>query len=153
MYDAIPANLLDFDEAQLAAWLIAAGEEPLRAPMRARQLLRWLHRELVDDFDAMSNLAKALRSRLREQSWVAMPAVVQDTIATDGTRKWLLDVGNGNAVDTVFIPEDDRGTLCVSSQAGCALDCAFCATGKQGVNRNLPAAEIVGQLRHATRTP
>jgi 23S rRNA (adenine2503-C2)-methyltransferase len=97
----------------------------------------------------MSNLAKSLRARLAAQAQVAMPDVVRDSTATDGTRKWLLDVGNGNAVDTVYIPEDDRGTLCVSSQAGCALDCAFCSTGKQGFNRNLSAAEIIGQLRHA----
>jgi len=148
---ASPVNLLDFDEARLAAWLTSAGEEASRAPMRARQVLRWLHRELVDDFDAMTNVAKALRARLAEQSRVTMPAVVTDNTSADGTRKWLLDVGNGNAVDTVFIPEDDRGTLCISSQAGCALDCAFCSTGKQGFNRNLSAAEIIGQLRHANR--
>ena len=80
-----------------------------------------------------------------------MPSVIRDTTASDGTRKWLLDVGNGNAVDCVFIPEDDRGTLCISSQAGCALDCAFCSTGKQGFNRNLTTAEIVAQLRHVNR--
>ena len=148
---AAPQNLLDFDERALAGWLIAAGEEPSRAPMRARQVLRWLHRELVDDFDAMSNLAKSLRTNLRERADVAMPNVIADTTAQDGTRKWLLDVGNGNAVDTVFIPEADRGTLCISSQAGCALDCAFCSTGKQGFNRNLTAGEIIGQLRHANR--
>src|SRR5579862_831732 len=124
-----PVNLLDFDEAQLALWLAAAGEDPSRAPMRARQVVRWLHRELVDDFDSMSNVAKTLRARLASESRVTMPAVVTDNTSADGTRKWLLDVGNGNAVDTVFIPEDDRGTLCVSSQAGCALDCAFCSTG------------------------
>ncbi|MEP6701487.1 MAG: 23S rRNA (adenine(2503)-C(2))-methyltransferase RlmN [Betaproteobacteria bacterium] len=145
-------NLLDFDEPKLAGWLAAVGEDPTRAAMRARQVLRWIHRELVDDFGAMSNLAKTLRGRLSENAVIAMPRVVHDTTATDGTRKWLLDVGNGNAVDTVFIPEDDRGTLCVSSQAGCALDCAFCSTGKQGFNRNLTVAEIIGQLRHANRT-
>src|SRR5882762_9264840 len=142
-----PVNLLDFDESTLAAWLTMAGEDPPRAPMRARQILRWLHRELTDDFDSMSNLAKSLRARLREHAQVAMPTVVHDTTAVDGTRKWLLDVGNGNAIDTVFIPEDDRGTLCISTQAGCALDCAFCSTGKQGFNRNLSVAEIIGQLR------
>ena len=148
---AAPQNLLDFDEPALTGWLVGSGEDPLRAPMRARQVMRWLHRELIDDFDAMSNLAKPLRTRLREQAVVMMPDAIADTTAVDGTRKWLLDVGNGNAVDTVFIPEDDRGTLCVSSQAGCALDCAFCSTGKQGFNRNLTAGEIIGQLRHANR--
>jgi 23S rRNA (adenine2503-C2)-methyltransferase len=142
-------NLLDFDAARLSAWLTAEGESPERAAMRARQVLRWVHRDLTSDFDAMTNLAKPLRARLTAQSAVAMPVVIRDSVAADGTRKWLLDVGNGNAVDAVFIPEDDRGTLCVSSQAGCALDCAFCSTGKQGFNRNLTAGEIIGQLRHA----
>jgi 23S rRNA (adenine2503-C2)-methyltransferase len=145
-------NLLDFDAPALTAWLTSAGEDPSRAPMRARQVLRWLHHELADDFEAMSNLAKPLRARLSEHACAEMPQVIDDKTSADGTRKWLLDVGGGNAVDTVFIPEDDRGTLCVSSQAGCALDCAFCSTGKQGFNRNLTAGEIIGQVRHANRT-
>jgi 23S rRNA (adenine2503-C2)-methyltransferase len=144
-------NLLDLDGPALAAWLTAIGEDPSRAAMRAKQVVRWVHHELVDDFDAMSNLAKPLRARLREQARLSMPQAIADTTAADGTRKWLLDVGNGNAIDTVFIPEDDRGTLCVSSQAGCALDCAFCSTGKQGFNRNLTAGEIIGQLRYVNR--
>jgi 23S rRNA (adenine2503-C2)-methyltransferase len=148
---AAPVNLLDFDAARLTAFFAEAGEEPARARMRSGQVLRWLHRELVDDFDAMSNLAKTARAQLHRIAAVGMPTVIRDTTAADGTRKWLLDVGNGNAVDAVFIPEDDRGTLCVSSQAGCALDCAFCSTGKQGFNRNLSAAEIIGQLRHANQ--
>jgi 23S rRNA (adenine2503-C2)-methyltransferase len=146
---AAPVNLLDFDDSRLTAFFADAGERPARARMRSKQVLRWLHQDLVDDFDAMSNLAKTARAQLHQIAAVGMPAVVRDTTAADGTRKWLLDVGNGNAVDAVFIPEDDRGTLCVSSQAGCALDCAFCSTGKQGFSRNLSAAEIIGQLRHA----
>ncbi len=100
----------------------------------------------------MTDLSKALREKLAAATVIEGPKVVKDTTASDGTRKWLLDVGNGNAVETVYIPEDDRGTLCISSQAGCALDCAFCSTGKQGFNRNLTTAEIVGQLWHANRT-
>ncbi len=99
----------------------------------------------------MTDLARPLREKLAAQAHVAGPKVIRDTTATDGTRKWLLDAGNGNAVESVYIPEDDRGTLCISSQAGCALDCAFCATGKQGFNRNLTTAEIIGQLWHANR--
>jgi 23S rRNA (adenine2503-C2)-methyltransferase len=100
----------------------------------------------------MTDLARPLRERLAREASVVAPSVIRDTTAADGTRKWLFDAGNGNAVEAVFIPEDDRGTLCISSQAGCALDCAFCSTGKQGFNRNLTTGEIVGQLWHANRT-
>ena len=148
---AARTNLLDFDETRMTAFFADAGEAPARARMRAKQVLRWVHQDLVDDFAAMSNLSKPARAHLEQVATVLMPTVIRDTTAADGTRKWLLDVGSGNAVEAVFIPEDDRGTLCVSSQAGCALDCAFCSTGKQGFNRNLTAAEIVGQLRHANR--
>jgi len=140
-------NLLDLDAAGLAAFLADLGEKPFRA----KQVSRWLHQRLVDDVGAMTDLSKALREKLAAAAEIRRPAVVSDTTAADGTRKWLLDVGNGNAVETVYIPEDDRGTLCISSQAGCALDCAFCSTGKQGFNRNLTTAEIVGQLWHANR--
>ncbi|MDY0011990.1 MAG: 23S rRNA (adenine(2503)-C(2))-methyltransferase RlmN [Rhodocyclaceae bacterium] len=135
-------NLLDFDGDGLVAWFAGHGEKAFRA----RQVMRWMHREGCDDFDAMTDVAKALRARLRETACVRAPVPLRDSLSADGTRKWLLDVGNGNAVETVFIPETNRGTLCVSSQAGCALDCAFCSTGKQGFNRNLSAAEIIGQL-------
>ncbi|MBL8483070.1 MAG: 23S rRNA (adenine(2503)-C(2))-methyltransferase RlmN, partial [Rhodocyclaceae bacterium] len=135
-------NLLEFDAAGLAGFLAQMGQKPFRA----RQLLRWIHRLGVADFAAMTDVAKDLRARLAEVACVSAPAVVRDTLSADGTRKWLLDVGSGNAVETVFIPEAGRGTLCISSQAGCALDCSFCATGKQGFNRNLTSAEIVGQL-------
>ncbi|MFN3566713.1 MAG: 23S rRNA (adenine(2503)-C(2))-methyltransferase RlmN [Burkholderiaceae bacterium] len=143
-------NLLDFDAAGLAAFVESLGEKPFRA----RQLLRWIHRRGASGFDAMTDLAKSLRGKLAEHATIAAPAVVRDSASADGTRKWLLDVGLGNAIETVFIPEDDRGTLCVSTQAGCAVNCAFCSTGRQGFNRNLTTAEIVGQLwwaEHALR--
>jgi 23S rRNA (adenine2503-C2)-methyltransferase len=135
-------NLLDFDVDGLVAWFAERGEKPFRA----RQVSRWVHREGCDRFADMTNVAKALRSRLEEEAVVQAPVPLRDSLSADGTRKWLLDVSNGNAVETVFIPERTRGTLCISSQAGCALDCAFCSTGKQGFNRNLTAGEIIGQL-------
>jgi 23S rRNA (adenine2503-C2)-methyltransferase len=141
-------NLLDLDSAALAHWLGERGQKPFRA----RQVSRWVHQRLADDFAAMTDLAKPLRELLAAEAEIRAPRVLRDTRAADGTRKWLLDAGNGNAVEAVYIPEDDRGTLCVSSQAGCALDCAFCSTGRQGFNRNLSTGEIVGQLWHANRT-
>ncbi|HEY5993229.1 MAG TPA: 23S rRNA (adenine(2503)-C(2))-methyltransferase RlmN [Gallionellaceae bacterium] len=141
-------NLLNFDAQQLSAWFAEMGEKPFRA----RQVLRWVHKSGEDDFDAMSDLALSLRGKLKETACVASPTVMREELSEDGTRKWLLDVGTGNAVETVFIPEPDRATLCVSTQAGCALDCAFCSTGKQGFNRNLSTAEIIGQLWWANRT-
>ncbi|MRR50145.1 MAG: 23S rRNA (adenine(2503)-C(2))-methyltransferase RlmN [Rhodocyclaceae bacterium] len=140
-------NLLDFDAEGLTAWFAGQGEKPFRA----RQVLRWMHRFGQNDFDAMTDIAKSLRDKLKAESLVAAPAIVSDRLSDDGTRKFLFDVGGGNAVETVFIPEDDRGTLCISTQAGCALDCAFCSTGKQGFNRNLTTAEIVGQLWQVNR--
>ncbi len=142
-----PVNLLDFDQNGLVAWFEARNEKSFRA----RQVLRWIHREGCDDFDRMTDVAKSLRSILKAEAEIRAPAVVRDSLSSDGTRKWLLDVGNANAVESVFIPEAGRGTLCVSSQAGCALDCAFCSTGKQGFNRNLSTAEIIGQLWLANR--
>jgi 23S rRNA (adenine2503-C2)-methyltransferase len=141
-------NLLDLDPAGLAALCAELGEKPFRA----KQVSRWVHQRFVDGVDAMSDVSKDSRARLAATAGIRGPAVVRDSTAADGTRKWLLDAGNGNAVEAVYIPEDDRGTLCISSQAGCALDCAFCSTGKQGFNRNLSTAEIVGQLWHANRT-
>jgi len=135
-------NLLDLDGDGLTAWFADQGEKPFRA----RQVLRWIHRSGVADFDAMTDIAKSLREKLKARAVVLPPTVISDKLSDDGTRKFLIDVGNGNAVETVFIPEDDRGTLCVSTQAGCALDCAFCSTGKQGFNRNLTVAEIIGQV-------
>jgi len=141
-------NLLDLDPATLAAFFAERSEKPFRA----KQVLHWVHQRFVDDIGAMTDLSRALRESLERDAQVAGPQVVRDTTAADGTRKWLLDAGNGNAVESVYIPEDDRGTLCISSQAGCALDCAFCSTGKQGFNRNLSTGEIIGQLWHANRT-
>lgn len=140
-------NLLDFDAAGLSAFFAEQGEKPFRA----RQVLRWMHRFGQNDFDAMTDIAKTLREKLKAIAVVTPPAVVSDKLSDDGTRKFLFDVGAGNAVETVFIPEDDRGTLCISTQAGCALDCSFCSTGKQGFNRNLTVGEIIGQLWQANR--
>ncbi|MGZ8209863.1 MAG: 23S rRNA (adenine(2503)-C(2))-methyltransferase RlmN, partial [Burkholderiales bacterium] len=117
----------------------------------AKPLLRWIHHFGADSFDAMTDVSKALRAQLAQTAVIEAPAVRRDSVAADGTRKWLLDVGTGNAIETVFIPERARGTLCISSQAGCALECAFCSTGRQGFNRNLSVAEIVGQLWLANR--
>jgi 23S rRNA (adenine2503-C2)-methyltransferase len=141
------SNLLDYDLNALLAWFSELGEKPFRA----RQVMRWMHHEGCDDFDAMTDVAKVLRAKLKEQAQIRAPALLRDSLSSDGTRKWLFDVGDANAVETVFIPEAGRGTLCVSSQAGCALDCAFCATGKQGFNRNLTTGEIIGQLWLANR--
>ena len=138
----MPVNLLDFDAAGLAAYVESIGEKSFRA----RQLLRWIHQRGAGRFDTMSDLAKSLRTKLQDSAAIGAPAVVRDTESADGTRKWLLDVGAGNAIETVYIPEDDRGTLCVSTQAGCAVNCRFCSTGKQGFSRNLRTAEIIGQL-------
>src|SRR5437763_1200305 len=140
-------NLLDFDPDALAAFFAARGEKPFRA----RQVLRWLHQRFVDDVGEMSDLARRSREGGPAQAGIVAPRIIRDSTAQDGTRKWLIDAGSANAIEAVYIPEDDRGTLCVSSQAGCALDCAFCSTGKQGFNRNLSTGEIVGQLWHANR--
>ena len=140
-------NLLDLDPADLAAFFAERGEKPFRA----KQVAHWIHQRFVDDVSAMTDLAKPLRDKLAAETAIRGPMVIRDTTAPDGTRKWLLDAGQGNAVESVYIPEDDRGTLCISSQAGCALDCAFCSTGKQGFNRNLSTGEIIGQLWHANR--
>ena len=140
-------NLLNFDAAQLAAWFAAMGEKPFRA----RQVLRWVHKTGEADFAAMTDIAAPLREKLQQQAYVGAPAVMREELAADGTRKWLLNVGTGNAVEAVFIPEPGRGTLCISTQAGCILNCSFCSTGKQGFNRNLSVAEIIGQLWWANR--
>src|SRR3990172_5797837 len=140
-------NLLDFDSTGLERFVAELGEKPYRA----KQLARWVHRFGETDFSRMSELSKSLREKLAARSEVRAPRVVSDGVSGDGTRKWLLDVGVGNAVETVFIPDRERGTLCVSTQAGCVLDCAFCSTGKQGFNRNLGVAEIIGQLWLAER--
>jgi 23S rRNA (adenine2503-C2)-methyltransferase len=135
-------NLLDFGARGLADFCVEIGEKPFRA----RQLLRWIHQSGVSDFTSMSDLAKALREKLAATAVIEPPRVISDHTASDQTRKWLLSVGAGNGIEMVFIPETNRGTLCISSQVGCALECSFCSTGKQGFNRNLTVAEIVGQL-------
>jgi 23S rRNA (adenine2503-C2)-methyltransferase len=135
-------NLLDFDPAQLVAYCGELGEKPFRA----KQLQRWIHQFGASDFDSMTDLAKSLREKLKTRATIAAPVVISDHTSADGTRKWLLDVGQGNAVETVFIPEENRGTLCISTQAGCAVNCRFCSTGKQGFSRNLSVGEIIGQL-------
>ena len=135
-------NLLGLDAAGLERFFQEQGEKPFRA----RQVLRWIHQQGTTDFAAMSDLAKSLREKLAILARIEPPVIVGDQLAEDGTRKWLLKVDDANAVEAVFIPETNRGTLCVSSQAGCTLDCAFCSTGKQGFNRNLSTAEIIGQL-------
>lgn len=140
-------NLLDFDAAGLTAWFAQQGEKPFRA----KQVLRWLHHFGAADFDAMTDIAKSLREKLKATAVILPPPLISDKLSEDGTRKFLFDVGGGNAIETVFIPEDDRGTLCVSTQAGCALECAFCSTARQGFNRNLTTAEIIGQVWQANR--
>lgn len=140
-------NLLDLDAEGIRVWCASIGQKPFRAT----QLARWIHRYCCDDFDAMANLAKEFRARLKDLAYIKAPSIIREHKSADGTRKWLFDVGNGNAVEAVFIPEDDRGTLCISTQAGCAMGCLFCSTGKQGFNRNLTTGEIVGQLWTAER--
>ena len=143
-------NLLELNQPALAAFFAHIGEKPASVKMRAKQTLKWLHQSQVTEFSAMTDIAKATREVLAAHAEIRDLTVIRDSTASDGTRKWLFDVGT-SAVDAVFIPEDDRGTLCISSQAGCALDCAFCSTGKQGFNRNLSTGEIIGQLRYANK--
>ena len=141
-------NLLNFNQAQLAAYFLSIGEKPFRA----KQLMRWMHHFGVVEVDAMTDIAKTLREKLKLEAEITPPSVQLDLVSDDGTRKWLIDTGNSNAIETVFIPEDDRGTLCVSSQVGCALECTFCSTGRQGFNRNLSVAEIIGQVWVANKS-
>jgi 23S rRNA (adenine2503-C2)-methyltransferase len=138
-------NLLDFDLEGLTAWCESLGEKRFRAV----QLFRWIHQKGAGDFDSMSDLAKSLRAKLSGTAEVRPLPVISEHQSADGTVKWLFDVGAGNAVETVFIPEEDRGTLCISSQAGCAVGCRFCSTGHQGFSRNLSTGEILAQLWHA----
>ena len=136
------ANLLDYDLEGLAAFCERLGEKRFRAT----QLFRWIHQKGAVQFDEMTDLAKSLREKLKTTAHIQGPVVLSQHISSDGTIKWLFDVGGGNAIESVFIPESDRGTLCVSSQAGCAVGCRFCSTGHQGFSRNLTAGEIIGQL-------
>ncbi len=140
-------NLLDFDRPSLAAFLRQRGEQPYRAD----QVVQWVYQRGEDDFGAMTNLSRVLRGQLADWLEIRLPEVVADTPSRDGSRKWLLRLADGNCIESVFIPEQDRATLCLSSQVGCALNCDFCATGYQGFNRNLDTGEIVGQLLLAWR--
>lgn len=141
-------NLMGLSQSKLEAFFAELGEKPFRAT----QVLKWIHQRGVTDFEQMTNISKALQQKLAERAYIEAPEVIQQWDSKDGTRKFLIRVGGGNAVEAVYIPEDDRGTLCVSSQVGCSLDCSFCATGKQGFNRDLTAAEIIGQVWQATKS-
>jgi 23S rRNA (adenine2503-C2)-methyltransferase len=140
-------NLLGLTRAELDAFVIGMGEKPFRA----RQLLKWLYKRCVADFDQMTDLAKSFRERLKEVAVVSTPSITTVQVSADGTRKWLLAMDGTQGIETVFIPEPGRGTLCISSQVGCAMDCSFCSTAQQGFNRNLTVAEIVGQVWLANR--
>jgi 23S rRNA (adenine2503-C2)-methyltransferase len=141
-------NLLGLSREKMEAFCVSLGEKPFRA----QQLLKWIHHQGVDDFDAMTNISKALRSRLIECAEVRPPEIVSQHDSADGTRKWAIRIAGGGLVETVLIPDGERGTLCVSSQVGCSLDCSFCSTGKQGFQRDLSAAEIIGQVWLAIRS-
>ena len=135
-------NLLGLATLELESYFEGLGEKPFHA----RQLLQWMHQRRVTDFDLMTNLSKRLRTTLKSCAKIEAPAAISESQSADGTIKWLFESGSGQAVETVFIPEAARGTLCISSQVGCALDCAFCATGAQGFSRNLTTGEIIGQV-------
>lgn len=147
MADMARANLLDFDRDGMRDFFAGLGEKPYRAD----QVMKWMYHRLESDFGAMTDLGKSLREKLPEVAVVAPPKALLDKASSDGTRKWLLGMDAGNAVETVYIPEPTRGTLCVSSQIGCGLNCTFCSTGTQGFNRNLAASEIIGQVWHAAK--
>ena len=135
-------NLMGLDRQAMENYFITLGEKPFRAS----QVMKWIHQQGVEDFTQMTNLSKSLRQALTEQAEITLPEIVSDELSKDGTRKWLLRVPGKSAIEMVFIPEESRGTLCVSSQVGCTLNCSFCATGKQGYNRDLTTAEIIGQV-------
>ena len=140
--NSAPVNLLDFDRKGLQAFFAGIGEKPFRAT----QVLKWIYQEGVVEFDEMTNLSKSLRQHLKENCAIKTPEIVAEQLATDGTCKWAMQMHCGNRVETVYIPEERRATLCISSQVGCALACRFCSTAQQGFNRNLSTAEIIGQL-------
>lgn len=147
MTEQVKVNLLGLSRTQMEAFFAGMGEKPFRAT----QVMKWIFQEGVDDFDAMTNLSKALREKLKAVAEIRLPEVVQDHPSSDGTRKWLLKVDEVNHIEMVYIPEAERSTLCVSSQVGCTLACSFCSTARQGFNRNLTTAEITGQIALATR--
>lgn len=141
-------NLLGLPEAKLIAFFESIGEKKFRAI----QVMKWIHQLGADNFDDMTNVSKDLRAKLKDIAEIRLPEVMQQFDSTDGTRKFLIRVSGGSVIETVYIPDGDRGTLCVSSQVGCSLDCSFCATGKQGFNRDLTAAEIIGQVWIAAKS-
>ena len=141
-------NLLNFDRQGLEAFFTDLGEKAFRAP----QLMKWIYQFGVDDFDAMSNLSKSLREKLKQETEIRIPEIATEQHSDDGTIKWLLRLDSGNCIETVYIPEGSRGTLCISSQVGCALECSFCSTAQQGFNRNLSTAEIIAQVWIANRS-
>ncbi|WBA83575.1 23S rRNA (adenine(2503)-C(2))-methyltransferase RlmN [Endozoicomonas sp. GU-1] len=144
---AAKVNLLGLSRKKMEAFFLTIGEKKFRA----EQVLKWIHHHRVDDFDEMTNISKSLRERLKANAEIRGPEVVSSHFSEDGTCKWVVRVASGSCVETVFIPENGRGTLCVSSQAGCSLDCSFCSTGKQGFNSDLTVAEIIGQVWVAAR--
>ncbi len=140
-------NLLALDRAEMGAYFESIGEKPFRA----NQIFKWLHQQFIIDYDEMNNLSKGLRQRLKDETQIDLPKIEQTQVAADGTHKWLMRLSDGNGIEVVMIPEEDRATLCISSQVGCSLNCTFCATARQGFNRNLNAGEIVGQVWQAWR--
>lgn len=140
-------NLLDLSKAEMTNFFIELGEKRFRAD----QVFKWIHKYGMDDFVNMSDLSKSLRERLQTLCEITAPEIASENLSSDGTIKWMLKLNDGNHIETVFIPEENRGTLCVSSQVGCALDCSFCSTGKQGFSRNLSVSEIIGQVWLAAR--
>jgi 23S rRNA (adenine2503-C2)-methyltransferase len=143
----VKVNLLNLSLIGLRSFFADLGEKPFRAT----QILKWIHQYGVDDFDAMTNVSKALREKLKEIAYIKAPEVLSQQVSTDGTIKWALKLESGQAIETVFIPEKNRGTLCISSQVGCVVDCTFCSTGAQGFSRNLLLSEIIGQVWHAMK--
>lgn len=142
-----PTNLLDLDHQSMVDFFTGMGEKSFRAS----QVLKWIYQQGIINFDHMTNLSKDLREKLKQTTVISLPEIVTEQISSDDTRKWLLRIDPHNCIETVFIPETDRGTLCVSSQVGCPLDCTFCSTAKQGFNRNLTVGEIIGQVWIANR--
>lgn len=142
MTDINKTNLLDLDHEAMVDWFVKMGERSFRAS----QVMKWIHQRGVTDFDQMTDLNKSLRAALVDIAEVGLPEILSEHVSADGTYKWLLRLEGGNCIETVYIPETDRGTLCISSQVGCALECSFCSTGYQGFNRNLSVAEIIGQI-------
>ena len=147
MTDTVTTNLLDLDRAGLVDFFTTRGEKAFRAT----QVMKWVYGQGITDFEQMTNISKGLRADLQAAATLAMPTVVSDNLSDDGSRKWLLQMADGNCIETVFIPEAERGTLCVSSQVGCMLNCSFCSTATQGFNRNLSTGEIIAQLWIAAR--